>query len=129
MGFANTKHVDNCDQIKIDDFDISNIIGEGDQFEVAKHYIKRWMNLLQLGKSTTCVYQFLVDDCFENASPDIIQYFLLDGLFLCVRMGSHVCHMFYGHTFSHRTSVGIAIINGMVHYNHNNINIFAWGGT
>ena len=47
-----------------------------------------------MGDPTTCVYQFIYD---ENESDDtkIIQYFIMYGLVLCIKVNSYVTHMFY----------------------------------
>ena len=57
---------------------------------------------------TTCVYQLIFD---ENDSNDtnIIQYFSMRGLGLCIRVDSYVAHIFYAWSFSHNTEVPIAI--------------------
>ena len=43
---------------------------------------------------TTCVYQFILD---ENLSVDteIVQYFIMHVLGLCIKVDSYVAHMFY----------------------------------
>ena len=47
-----------------------------------------------MGYPTTCVYQFIYD---ENDIVDtkIIQYFIMNGLVLCIKVDSCVEHMFY----------------------------------
>ena len=47
-----------------------------------------------LGDTTTCVYQLIFD---ENDSKDtkIIQYFIMHGLGLCIKLDNFGAHMFY----------------------------------
>ena len=61
-----------------------------------------------LSYTTTCVYQFIFD---ENASNDTntIQYFIMLGLVLYIKLNSFVAHMLYAWSFSHNTVVSIAM--------------------
>ena len=63
-----------------------------------------------MGDPTTFVYQFI---CNENDSYDtnIIQYFIMHGLVLCIKVDNYVAHMLYTWSFSHNTAVTIAINN------------------
>ena len=63
-----------------------------------------------MGDPTTCFYQFVYD---ENDSYDtkIIQYFIMHGLGLCIKVDSHLSHIFYAWSFSHNTEVIIDIRN------------------
>ena len=47
-----------------------------------------------LGDPTTCVYQFIFD---ENDSNDtnIVHYFIMNGLGLCIKLNNFVAHMLY----------------------------------
>ena len=47
-----------------------------------------------MGDTMTCVYQFIYDekDVFDK---DIIQYFIMHGLGLCIKVDSYFAHMFY----------------------------------
>ena len=47
-----------------------------------------------MGDPKTCVYQLIYD---ENDSDEtkIIQYFIMHGLGLCMKVDSYVAHMFY----------------------------------
>ena len=57
---------------------------------------------------TICVYQFI---CDQNDSNDtnIIQYLILHGQGLCIKLNSLMAHMFYAWSFINNTSVSIAI--------------------
>ena len=61
-----------------------------------------------LGDSTTCVYQFIFDKDNRN-DTNILQYFVMQGLRLCIKRNSFVAHMFYAWSFVHNISVPIAI--------------------
>ena len=61
-----------------------------------------------LGDPTICVYQLIFDEN-ENIDTNIIQYFIMHGLGLCIKLDSFVAHMFYEWLFSHNTAVPIAI--------------------
>ena len=57
-----------------------------------------------MGDPRTCVYQFIYD---ENDSDDtnIIQYFIMHGLGLWIKIDIYVAHIFYAWLFSHNASV------------------------
>ena len=61
-----------------------------------------------MGDTTACVYQFIYSG---NDSDDkkIIQYFIMHGLVLCIKVDSYVAHMFYSWSLGHNTSVPISI--------------------
>ena len=61
-----------------------------------------------MGDPTTYIYQFIYD---ENDSDDmkILQYFIMHGLRLFIKVDSYVVHMFYSWSFSHNIAVPIAI--------------------
>ena len=42
----------------------------------------------------TCVYQFVYYDKYSD-DTNIIQYFIIHGLGLCIKVDSYVAHMFY----------------------------------
>ena len=80
-----------------------------------------------MGDPTTSVYKFIYD---ENDSDDkkIIQYFIMDGLGLCIKVDSYVAHIFYAWSFSHNTAVSIAINKNRYLLSLNtNTTVFAWG--
>ena len=47
-----------------------------------------------LGDPTSCVYQLIFDENDSNYT-NIIQYFIMHGLGLCIKLNSFVAHMFY----------------------------------
>ena len=62
---------------------------------------------LGMGDPTTCVDQLIYD---KNDSDDtnIIQYFIINGLGLCIKVDIYVAYMFYAWSFSHNTAVTIS---------------------
>ena len=60
------------------------------------------------GDPTTCVYQFIFDQ-YDSNETNIIQYFVIDGLVLCMKFNSYVAKMFYAWSFSHNIPVPIYI--------------------
>ena len=76
---------------------------------------------------TTCVYKLFYD---ENYSYDtkIIQYFIMHGMGLCIRVDIYVVHMFYARTFSNNTSVSIDTKKEKYFLSLNtNATVFYWG--
>ena len=69
-------------------------------------YANESFEQLGVGDTTTCVYQ---STYYENDSVDteIIQYFIMHGLGIFIKMDSCVAHMLYTHSFSDNTSVPI----------------------
>ena len=63
-----------------------------------------------MGDTTTRIYQ-LIYDKNDNSDTKIIQYLILHGLGLCIKVDSYVAHMFYAWSFSHNTAVPISIKN------------------
>ena len=57
-------------------------------------YANELVQNVGLGYNTTCVYQFIFG---ENDSNDtkIIQYFIMHGPVLCIKLNSFVSHMLY----------------------------------
>ena len=50
----------------------------------------------------TCFYKFIYDE-MESVDTEIIQYFIMHVLVLCIKVDSYVAHMFYAWSFSHNT--------------------------
>ena len=71
-------------------------------------YTNEFVQKLEMGDPTTCVYKFIYD---KNNSDQkkIIRYFIMHRLLLCINVDSYVAHMFYACLFSHNTAVPIAI--------------------
>ena len=76
---------------------------------------------------TKCAYQLVYDKNY-SVHTKIIQYFIIHGLGLCIRVDSYLAYMFYTWSFSHNTAVPIDINKNKycISFNTNN-NGFAWG--
>ena len=61
-----------------------------------------------LGDTKTCVYQFIFDKNDSN-DTNIVKYFVMHGLVLCIKLDNFVAHMFYTWLFSHNRAVPISI--------------------
>ena len=57
---------------------------------------------------TKCVYQIIYDEN-DNDETKIIQYFIMHGLVLCIKVYSYGAHMLYSWSFIHNTAVPISI--------------------
>ena len=56
--------------------------------------IWKWIcSKLGMGDPTTYVYQFIYDEK-DSVDTNIIQYFIMHGLVLCIKFDSYVAHMF-----------------------------------
>ena len=80
-----------------------------------------------MGDSTTCVYQLIYDE-HESDDTKIIQYFIMHGLWFCIKVDSYVAHIFYECSFSHITTVPIALKKNKYFISLNtNTTVFSWG--
>ena len=70
-------------------------------------YANEFVEQLGMGDPTTCVYQFIYDEN-DSVDTEIIQYSILHGLRLFIKIDSYVAYMFYACSFIHNTSVLIA---------------------
>ena len=63
-------------------------------------YAKKYVQKLGLVYSTTRVYQFIYD---KNDIDDTkrIQYFIMHGMVLCIKVDSYVVNMLYSCSLSH----------------------------
>ena len=90
-------------------------------------YANYFVQNMGLGDPTTWVYKLIFD---ENDSNDtkIIHSFIMHGLVLCIKLNSCVAHMFYVWSFSHNTSVPIAINQKIYIISlHTYTTVFSWG--
>ena len=79
-----------------------------------------------MGDTTTRIYQ-LIYDKNDNSDTKIIQYLILHGLGLCIKVDSYVAHMFYARSFSNNVAVPISIYNNKYFLSLNsNTTIFVW---
>ena len=70
-------------------------------------YANQLVQKLGMGDPITCVYQLIYDEIY-NDGMNIIQYFIVIGLRLCIKVDSYVAHMFYAWSLSQITAVPIA---------------------
>ena len=75
---------------------------------------------------TICVYQFIFDKNDSNYT-NIIQYFIMRGLGLCIKLNSYVAHIFYTYSFIHNTLLPISIRHNKYYLYLNTYAIFNWG--
>ena len=57
-------------------------------------YANNPVHKLGMGGTTTCVYQFIHDEKDKN-NTQIIHYFIMHRLVLCIKVDSYVDHLFY----------------------------------
>src|SRR5687767_7342822 len=92
-----------------------------------QHYMSCFQAMLGLGVPTTCCYQHLKED----DELTFIQFFIMEGLSCCVLLTNYLMHIFYGHYFTHHTSLCIALDNVFKVYVLNKIKscgtLLAWG--
>ena len=92
-----------------------------------KQHTDEFIVNMALNYPKKCVYQFILDENHIN-DTNIIQYFIMHGLGLCIKLDSFVAHMFYVWSFSYTTAVTIAINHGKYNIPLNTYNIvFVWG--
>ena len=73
-------------------------------------YANEFVEKLGIFDFTTCVYQFIYKEK-DSVDTDIIQYFIMYVLGLCIKVNSYVAHIFYAWSFSHNTTVKVSIKN------------------
>ena len=90
-------------------------------------YANEFIQKLVIGDPTKCVYQLIYDEKY-SVDTNIIQYFIMHGLGLCIKVDSYVAHMFYEWSFSHNTAVPISVKTKKYFlYLNTNATVFAWG--
>ena len=90
-------------------------------------YANAFILNMGLGYPTTCVHQFSYDKHDSN-DTNIIQYFNMYGLGLCIKLDSFVAHMFNVWYFSFNAAVPIAIKNNECFLSLNKYTtVFVWG--
>jgi hypothetical protein len=100
---------------------------------VMKEYLATFVKRFDISVPTCCGYEVVgtEDSEFENISSfEFLYYFVLTGLRLCVRIRPQYLNFFFAHTFSHSTSVCIAVKNGKVYrYDKKSFRFFTWGAS
>ena len=137
IGFACSQHNDSCDKFKSEDqrnVKRKYIINDGvDRSSIhtgrdKKAEVKTLIEKFGIGVPTTCGYK-LCDANVQNYDVILLAYFIIGGFEISVLLSSNLYHVFLGYVFSHSTAVPIIIENGCVLYNHEYINLFAWGAS
>ena len=113
LGFSNTSHVDSLDRfrrtvvdkVKIDICMLKQKYHSKEN-NTKIQYKNEFVEQLGMGDPTTCVYQFIYDEK-DSFGTEIIQYFIMHGLGLYIKVDSYVAHMLYAYSFSHNTTVPI----------------------
>mmetsp|Transcript_7289 Transcript_7289/g.13285 ORF Transcript_7289/g.13285 Transcript_7289/m.13285 type:complete len:637 (-) Transcript_7289:103-2013(-) len=136
FGYANECHVDELDEVKtltckvrkeISNQTLVESIEKSSEHRKRLDYANRWCRL-GIGSASTCAYQFVYRTESLKDEIELVQYFILAGLGVSVRMSSFVVHMMYAHTFSHMTAMPLVIKSGKVYSKSNgDVNVFAWG--
>jgi hypothetical protein len=135
IGFSNTCHVDKKDsfsksfQSVADEVicDIKNNAPNNLIVLKAMRYLESLRDIGRFGVMTICGYKKLVWTT-ELENDNILGYFLCIGLGICYELKHDMYHGFFGHLFSHMTTVPIIVKDGIVSYNHPGVKIFGWGG-
>ena len=70
----------------------------------ANTFVQNW----GMGDPTTCFHQLLYNGN-DNDGKEIIQYFIMHELGLCIKVDSYLAHIFYACLFSHDIEVPIYI--------------------
>ena len=133
--FSNTSHVDSLDRyrksfvgmVKID-VCIHEKKNNSTENNMRIQYANECFQNLGMGDPTTCIYLFIYDE-HDNDNTKIIQYIIICGLVLCIKLYSYVSHMFYAWSFSHNTEFPISI-NKNRYFLSLKIytTVFSWGG-
>ena len=135
IGFANTPHLDGTDKIvgkRLAEIKEKLIAGRK-LFELSPdvdssllEYAEKFDKDIGFQVPTTCGYQWITK---ENKPVQFYCYFINNGLGTAVRIADGVGHQFYAGTFTHHTSVCLAIVNGKVTMVdlEGSMNLFAWG--
>ena len=90
-------------------------------------YANKLILYMGLGGPTVCVYQLFFNSNDSNDTK-MIQYFIMHGLGLCIKLDSYVAHMFYAWSLNHNTSVPTALKNNNCFiYLNTYTTFFSWG--
>ena len=134
LGFLNTSHVDSLyrfrktvvDKVKLE----INILKKQDHIKEDKMRIKyanEFIEKMVLVDTTTFVYQIIFDEIYSN-DTNVIQYFIMNGLVVCITLNSFVSHIIFPRLLSHNIAVPIAINKNKYFLYLNAYNtVFDWG--
>ena len=134
IGFACSQHNDSCDKFKSENQrNIKRKLITNDEEDISlgrdkKAEVKTLIEKFGIGVPTTCGYK-LCNGSLQKYESTLLAYFIIGGFEISVLLSSNLYHVFLGYVFSHSTAVPIIIENGCVMYNHEYINLFAWGAS
>ena len=57
-------------------------------------YANEFFEILGMGDPTTCIYQLIYVEK-DSVEIEIMQYFIIHGFVLCVKVDIYVAHIFY----------------------------------
>ena len=80
-----------------------------------------------ISSGTRVTYHYVFTSDFDAKNIDIIQFFVLWSLGICVRISDCITNYFYGGLFHHCSSVPLFIINGKIHIIQQEENVVAIG--
>jgi hypothetical protein len=139
LGWSSTEHVDKTDlecqsvQDSINDHFRKWRPKPKTEESVMKEYLATFVKRFDISVPTCCGYEVVGTEGseFENTSSfEFLYYFVLTGLRLCVRIRPQCLNFFFAHTFSHSTSICIAVKNGKVYrYDEKSFRFFNWGAS
>ena len=80
-----------------------------------------------MGDPTTCFYQFIYDEK-ESVDTQIIQYFIMNGLVLCIKLNIYISCMLYAWSLCRKSEVLIDIKKNKYFLSFNTrTTVFSWG--
>lgn len=133
-GFGCSLHVDknDCYTDVMSDIGLKNISSlnasnKSDKVKKRQQYAFKTVQTLKLGVTTTCGYQIYIKDGSEITEEDVWAYFFSADLGAAVRIRSNYFHSFHAYAFNHQTVVAVVKHNGLVYYNHPDLDILGWG--
>lgn len=138
LGFSCTQHRDTTDlKYKHDDItnpdtkriEEMNENGKTDKSDLYNQKVEIHKSLFGFGVPTTCGYKLVTTDQMTLEDMCFLAYFIIGGFNACVPIQDNMYHIFLGYAFAHSTALPIAILNGIVHYHIDGVNLFAWGAS
>jgi hypothetical protein len=146
LGWASTDHTDLNDKLKPETQKV--MMQSLEQWQPAtenekmvRDYLLKFGSRLGFGIPTCCGYKYIgmeadkgrqtiftFNNIIKHGTVVIHHYFVTSGLKCCVRLRPKYGTFFYGHTFSHCTSLCVAVYNGRAYFTDHRFRAFAWGG-
>ena len=142
LGYFNTKHKDTTDvkftdETSVMSYLLSQSYQHPDELSCAANYISNFFNMFGgIGAPKTVSYRFLderaravtgTNNSMKQNDAEFHVYFFLDSYNVVVRVNHGVSQIFHAYTFHHRTAIPCCVIDNCVHYQHDELNVFAHG--